>query len=112
MQGLNRVYLIGAITTVEACKDGKLVVAMATPHAKKVDGEWAEDRMVHELESTGREAEFIARYAKVGDVLAVECTIVPHRTVDRKGDGVYGIILRLERVLSLSGRSKSEVIDG
>ena len=103
MQGLNRAYLIGNVTTVEACKDGALAVEIATPHSRKVDGDWTEEKITHRLVASGKEAAFVAQYVKVGDVLAVEATIIPERTVDRKGDGVYSVRLRLDRVLSVAG---------
>jgi len=108
MQGLNRAYLIGNVTTVEACKDGSLAVEIATPHSRKVDGDWTEEKITHRLVATGKEAAFVAQYAHVGDILAVEAVIIPERTVDRKGDGVYSVRLRLERVLSIAGKNRIE----
>lgn len=105
MQGLNRTYLIGNVVKVEACKDALLIVEIETPHSRKIDGEWSDGTITHRLVCSGKEADFVARHTKVGDVLAVEATIVPERVVARKDNSIYGASLRLDRVLSTASRS-------
>lgn len=112
MKGLNKAYLIGHIgqdPELRATASGKQVLklSLATPHAKKVGDEWQEQPDWHRLTVFDQNAEFLARYAHKGDVLAVECAIRPNKWTDGNGVTRYDIAIVVERVLWLNGRGRS-----
>ncbi len=109
MKGLNKAYLIGHIgqdpelrTTAAGLHIAK--VSIATPHAKKVQGEWIETPDWHRVTSFGKTAEFLAKYAKKGDTLAIECAIRPTKWTDKENVVHFEIQLHVERVLWLNGK--------
>ena len=76
MNGMNRVILIGHIGSdpeVRSTASGKRVVrlSIATNNARKVDGSWVDSTDWHRVVAFDRTADFLGRFARKGDLLAV-----------------------------------------
>lgn len=111
MKGLNKAYLIGHIgqdPELRTTANGKQVLklSLATPFARKVNDEWVESPDWHRLTLFDKQAEFIATYARKGDVLAVECAIRPNKWTDKDNVVRYEVNLIVERVLWLNGKHR------
>lgn len=111
MKGLNRAYLIGNIgqdPELRTTAAGKhfLKLSVATPHGRKVGEEWVETPDWHRLTLFGQQAEYVARYAKKGDLLAVECAIRPGKWTDKDNVVHSEVNLIVDRVLMLQGRNR------
>lgn len=116
MKGLNRAYLIGNLghdPEMRTTQSGQpmLKLSLATPRSQKVNDQWVEAPDWHRLTVFGNEAEFLGRYARKGNVLAVECSIRPNRWTDKEGQPHYDVSLIVERVLSLNSKSRQEMAD-
>ena len=111
MKGLNRAYLIGNIgqdPELRTTAAGKqlLKLSLATPHGRKVGEEWVETPDWHRLTLFGQQAEYVARYARKGDLLAVECAIRPNKWTDKENVVHFQVDLIVDRVLMLQGRNR------
>lgn len=109
MKGLNVAYLIGHIgrdPKLRSTAGGKPIVklSLATPNTRKVGDEWVETPDWHQLTLWEQNAEFVAHYARKGDVIAVECAIRPSKWTDKSNVVHYGIDLAVNRVLWLNGK--------
>lgn len=109
MKGLNRAFFIGRLGNepeVRSTAGGLAVVRMAigTPHARKVNGEWEEEMEWHRLVSFGKDGEFLARYGHKGDPLAVECSVRHNRWQDKEGRMHYETNFVIDRILWLGSR--------
>lgn len=114
MKGLNKAYLIGHVgqdPELRPTANGKqrVKLSLATPNARKVGEEWIDVPDWHRLTAFDTVAEHLARYAKKGDVLAVECSIRPNKWVDADNVTHYEVNLIVDRVLWLKadGRDKA-----
>ena len=113
LKGLNKAYLIGHIgqdPELRATATGKSLVklSLATPNSRKVGDEWIDTPDWHRLTLFDTNAEFIAKHARKGDVLAVECTIRPNRWTDASNTVRYEVNLIVDRVLWLNGKHRGE----
>lgn len=111
MKGLNKAYLIGNLgqdpeLRVTASGKSLLKLSLATPNARKVGEEWVETPDWHRLSFWGKDAEYVARYAKKGDLLAVECAIRQNKWTDKDNVVHYGVDLVVDRVLMIQGRNR------
>lgn len=108
-RGLNRAYLIGNVgqdPELRTTLGGKQIVklSLATPNSRKVGDEWIDQPDWHRITFFDRDAEYIAKYAHKGDMLAVECAIRPNKWTDRENVTHYEVNLNVERVLWLNAR--------
>lgn len=115
MKGLNRAYLIGHIGHDPEIRNTAtglpfLKLSMATPNARKINEEWVDTPDWHRLTAFGSDAEFLARVAHKGDVLAVECAIRPNRWTDKEGQVRYDVSLIVERILWVQNRRAGETV--
>lgn len=113
MNGLNKAYLIGnlgADPEIRAAASGLAVtrVSLATPGRRKVGEGWVDEPDWHRVTFFGRDAEYVARYAKKGATLAVECAVRPHRWTDKEGKTRFEVNLVAERVLWMNNRGAVE----
>ena len=111
MKGLNKAYLIGNIgqdPELRATASGKQVLklSLATPHARKVGDEWQDQPDWHRITVFDQQAEFLARYARKGDMLAVECAIRPNKWTDQANVTRYEVSIVVDKVLWLNGRAR------
>ncbi|MDP2309719.1 MAG: single-stranded DNA-binding protein [Pseudomonadota bacterium] len=111
MKGLNKAYLIGNIgqdPELRTTANGKVLVklSLATPNSRKVGDEWVETPDWHRLTGWEKTADFLATYARKGDVLAVECAIRPRKWTDKDNVVHYEIDLVIDRVLWLNGKHR------
>ena len=111
MKGLNKAYLIGHIgqdPELRTTASGKqlLKLSIATPNGKRVNDEWVDMPDWHRLTLFDKQAEYVATYAKKGDVLAVECAIRPNKWTDKDNVVRYEVSLLVDRVLWLNGRGR------
>jgi len=111
VKGLNKAYLIGHIgqdPELRTTAGGKqlLKLSLATPNARKVNEEWIDTPDWHRVTAWDRDAEYLARYAHKGDLLAVECTIRPNKWIDKDEVMHYDVELYVDRVLSLHGKTR------
>lgn len=107
MRGLNKAYLIGHIghdPEIRATPNGTQVLklSLATNHARKVGDEWIEQPDWHRITFFNKEAEYVARAAHKGDVLAVECTLKPRKWTDKQNVVHYGVDLVVDKILWLN----------
>lgn len=107
MKGLNRAYLIGHIgqdPELRTSQSGTalLKLSLATPNVRKVREEWVDTPDWHRLTLFGGEAEYVARYARKGDGLAVECAIRPNKWTDKDNVVHHDVNLIVDKVLWLS----------
>jgi single-strand DNA-binding protein len=112
MKGLNRAFFIGHLghdPELRSSASGLalLKVSIATPASRKVNETWIDTPDWHRLTLFGQEAEFLGRYAKKGDSLAVECSIRPSRWTDKEGQTHHEVSLVVDRVLWLSSRART-----
>lgn len=112
--GLNKAYLIGHVVSLTEMQkepwksaDSKpsCHVQLSTPNARKVDGEWVDVPDYHRILARGEHAEFLARHAQKGSILAVECVLRPHRSPQSDGSVSYDPGLQVERILWLQAWS-------
>lgn len=106
MKGLNRCYLIGHLAAdpeerVSSTGQSLSRLVLATPHAKKVNGEWKEQADFHRLVAFGKEASFLQRFGRKGDGVALEAVLRPHTWVDKDGVSHREVSLIVDRVLWL-----------
>ncbi len=111
MKGLNKAYLIGHIgqdPELRTTANGKQVLklSLATPHGRKVGEEWVDTPDWHRLTLFDKAAEYVASYARKGDVLAVECAIRPNKWTDKDNVVHYQVDLLVDRVLWLNGKHR------
>ena len=111
MKGLNKAYLIGHIgqdPELRTTAGGKqlLKLSLATPNVRKMGDEWVETPDWHRLTIWDKTAEFIATYARKGDVLAVECAVRPGKWTDKENVVRYQVDLVVDRVLWLNGKHR------
>lgn len=119
MNGMNRVILIGHIGSdpeVRSTASGKRVVrlSVATNNARKVDGSWVDSTDWHRVVAFDRTADFLGRFARKGDLLAVDCVLRPRKWEDANGKAQYDVNIVVERVAALHSRTRrdaSEPID-
>lgn len=112
MNGMNKAYLLGHLgkdPEVRSTGEGASVVSftLATPSRRKVNEEWVDSPDWHRLTAFGKEAEFLARYARKGDILCVECTIRQNKWVDREGRTHYDVNIVIQRVLWLNSKGRT-----
>jgi single-strand DNA-binding protein len=116
MNGMNRVILIGHIGTdpeVRSTAAGKRVVrlSVATHNARKVDGAWVDGADWHRVVAFDRTAEFLGRFARKGDLLAVDCVLRPRKWEDANGKTQYDVNIVVDRVAALHSRTRRDVAD-
>lgn len=116
MRGLNKAYLIGHIgqdPELRATPGGAQVMklSLATQSARKVGNEWVETPDWHKLTFWDKDAEFIAKYAHKGDVLAVECALKTNKWTDKEGHPRSTVDLKVERILWLNGARRGAAAD-
>lgn len=109
MNGLNKVYLIGNLghdPELRATGSGMAVlkVSVATPGRKKVGDTWVDEPDWHRVTLFSREAEFVGKYGRKGDPLAVECALRPRKWTDKEGRTHHEVDLVAERVCWLGSR--------
>lgn len=114
MNGMNRVILIGHVgqdPDVRSTASGKRVVrvSIATNNARKVDGAWVEATDWHRVTAFDRTADFLGRFARKGDLLAVDCALRPRKWEDSSGKTQYDVSIVVERVAALHSRTRREV---
>jgi single-strand DNA-binding protein len=112
MRGLNKAYFIGNIghePELRTTANGKplLKLNIATRSARKVNDTWVEQPDWHRLTIFGKNAEWIARAAHKGDMIAVDCVVRPNRWTDKDGRNHNEIDLVVERVLWLNQRNRA-----
>jgi len=116
MNGMNRVILIGHVgqdPEVRSTASGKRVVrvSIATNNARKVDGAWVESTDWHRVTAFDRTADFLGRFARKGDLLAVDCALRPRKWEDASGKTQHDVSIVVERVAALHSRTRREVGD-
>jgi single-strand DNA-binding protein len=109
MRGLNKCYLIGHVgrdPETRTSKEGLAIakLTLATPRGHKVEGTWVDTPDWHRVTAFGRDAEFLSKFARKGDGLALECAVRPGKWIDRAGATRYGVDMIIERVLWLQGK--------
>lgn len=109
MRGLNKCYLIGHVgrdPDARTSKDGLAIakLSLATPRGHKVEGTWVDTPDWHRVTAFGRDAEFLSKFARKGDGLAVECSVRPNKWTDRDGGTRHAVDMIVERVLWLQGK--------
>lgn len=114
MNGMNRVILIGhlgADPEVRATASGKRVarVSIATNNARKVDGAWVETTDWHRVVAFERSADYLGRFARKGDLLAVDCVLRPRKWEDGSGKTQYEVSIVVDRIAALHSRTRREV---
>ncbi len=112
MRGLNKAYFIGNIghePELRTTASGKPVLKLniATQSARKVNDTWVEHPDWHRLTIFGKNAEWLARAAHKGDMIAVDCVVRPNRWTDKDGRAHYDVDLVVERVLWLNQRNRA-----
>ena len=83
-----------------------LKLNVATPSARKVNDTWVDTPDWHRLTFFGKTAEYVARTAHKGDLIAVECVIRPSKWTDREQVTRYDVSLVVDRLLALHSRSR------
>lgn len=116
MTGMNRVILIGHIgqdPEVRATASGKRVlrVSIATNNARKVDGSWVESTDWHSVVAFDGTADFLGRFARKGDLLAVDCALRPRKWDDAAGKTHHEVSIVVDRVAALHSRTRREAED-
>ena len=111
MRGLNKAFLIGNIghePDLRTAANGTPVLKLnvATPSARKVNDTWVDTPDWHRLTFFGKTAEYVARTAHKGDLIAVECVIRPSKWTDREQVTRYDVSLVVDRLLALHSRSR------
>jgi single-strand DNA-binding protein len=111
MRGLNKAFLIGNIghePELRTATNGTPVLKLnvATPSARKVNDAWVDSPDWHRLTFFGKTAEYVARTAHKGDLIAVECVIRPSKWTDREQVTRYDVSLVVDRLLALHSRSR------
>lgn len=112
MNGMNKAYLLGHLgrdPEVRSTGEGRSVVSftLATPSRRKVNEEWVDSPDWHRITAFGKDAEYLARYARKGDILCVECSIRPNKWVDREGRTHYEVDIVVQRVLWLNRKNRA-----
>lgn len=115
MNGINKVYLLGHIghdPEVRTTTGGKAVVkvSLATSHPKKVNEEWVDGVDWHRLTFFDRDAEYVARVAKKGDLLCVEAALRPNKWTDKDGQTRYDIAIVVQRINLLQSRHRAQAL--
>jgi single-strand DNA-binding protein len=116
MNGMNRVILIGHIGAdpeLRSTAAGKQVVrlSIATHNARKVDGAWVDGADWHRVVAFDRTAEFLGRFARKGDLVAVDCVLRPRKWDDANGKTQYDVNIVVDRVAALHSRTRREGTD-
>lgn len=116
MNGMNRVILIGHIGSdpeVRSTASGKRVVrlSVATNNARKVDGSWVDSTDWHRVVAFDRTADFLGRFARKGDLLAVDCVLRPRKWEDANGKTQFDVNIVVERVAALHSRTRRDVTE-
>lgn len=116
MNGMNRVILIGHIGAdpeLRSTAAGKQVVrlSIATHNARKVDGAWVDGADWHRVVAFDRTAEFLGRFARKGDLVAVDCVLRPRKWDDANGKTQYDVNIVVDRVAALHSRTRRDVAD-
>lgn len=116
MNGMNRVILIGHIGAdpeLRSTAAGKQVVrlSIATHNARKVDGAWVDGADWHRVVAFDRTAEFLGRFARKGDLVAVDCVLRPRKWEDANGKTQYDVNIVVDRVAALHSRTRRDVAD-
>ncbi len=114
MNGMNRVILIGHIgqdPEVRATTSGKRIakVSIATSNGRKVDGNWVESTDWHRATAFDGTADFLARFARKGDLIAVDCALRPHKWDDSAGKTHHEVSIVIDRVAALHSRTRRDV---
>ena len=109
MKGLNKLYLIGHIgqdPELRHTAAGLPIVnlSVATNRSEKKGTEWTEVADWHRITAFDKTAEYLAKYAKKGGVIAVECSVRPSKWTDRGGIVHYTISLLVGKVLWLTSK--------
>ena len=117
MKGLNRVVLIGYIghdPDVRHSQSGSQVVkiSVATPNVKKVGEEWVDSPDWHRVTAFSLEADYLARFAKKGSSVALECFLKQNRWTDKEGRFHNDVEIVIDRVLWLGTRPGSVAVSG
>lgn len=117
MNGMNRVILIGHVgqdPEVRSTASGKRVlrVSIATNNARKVDGNWVETTDWHRVVAFDRTADFLGRFARKGDLLAVDCVLRPRKWEDASGKTQHDVNIVVDRIAALHSRTRRDVGDG
>ncbi len=112
MRGLNKAFLIGHLghepeLRVAPSGTAVLKINVATPASRKVNDAWIDAPDWHRLTIFGKTAEYVARTAHKGDLIAVECTVRPTRWTDRDKVTRYDVSLIVDRLLALHSRSRA-----
>lgn len=112
MRGLNKAFLIGNIghePELRTAASGTAILKLnvATPSVRKVNDAYIDTPDWHRLTLFGKNAEYVARTAHKGDLIAVECTIRPSKWTDREQVTRYDVSLIVDRVLALHSRSRA-----
>lgn len=105
--GLNRAYLVGTLGAEPELRTGLngspfARLSIATPNARKVDGDWIDTPDWHRVTVAGALVEAVKGAAK-GSAIAVECAIRPSRWTDANGHIHHEVTLVVERILALNG---------
>ena len=116
MTGMNRVILIGHIgqdPEVRATASGKRImrVSLATNNARKVDGNWVESTDWHRITAFDGAADYLGRFARKGDLLAVDCVLRPRKWDDAAGKTHYEVSIVVDRIAALHSRTRREIGD-
>lgn len=117
MNGINKVYLLGHMGSdpeVRTSGGGKAVVkvSLATSHPKKVNDEWVDGVDWHRLTFFDKDAEYIARVGKKGDLLCVEAALRPNKWTDKEGQTRYDVAIVVQRINLLQSRHRAQALAG
>lgn len=111
MRGMNRVFLMGHIghdPEPRTSPNGTVVLrlSLATPGGRKVNDTWVDAPDWHRLVAFGKDAEYLTRYARKGDSLAVECALRPNRWTDKNNQVHNEVNIVVEQVVWLQSRAR------
>jgi single-strand DNA-binding protein len=113
---MNRVILIGHVgqdPEVRSTASGKRVlrISLATTNARKIDGNWVESTDWHRVVAFDRTADFLGRFCRKGDLLAVDCVLRPRKWDDANGKTQHEVSIVVDRVAALHSRTRRDVGD-
>lgn len=108
MRGLNRVFIqgrVGAEPELRSSQGGTWVckVSVCVNRNTKKDGAWQEVPEWFRIVLFGHDAEYVAKYATQGSVLAIEGRLQPNHYTDKNGEKRFELAIVAETVCSILG---------
>lgn len=116
MKGLNRVFLIGYIGQDPELRHSPggtavLKLSVATPNPRKINDEWVDTPDWHRVTAFSHDADYLARFARKGSSVALECYLKQNRWTDREGRAHNDVEIVVDRVLWLGNRTSKPAND-